>query len=92
MKAQIVFAQVSPDERESYLKVWTEWTGTLFSMEIRAQLFESEERPGSFTEFTWFEPGQEAALADDRLTRLNDELSAEAETRTGALQLNTLVA
>ncbi len=58
-------------------------------MEIRAQLFESDERPGSFTEFTWFEPGQEAALADDRLTRLNDELNAAAEARTGALELST---
>ena len=92
MKAQIVFAQVSPEGRERYLQTWTEWTGTLFSMEIRAQLLESDERPGTFTEFTWFEPGQEAALADDRLTRLNDELSAAAETRTGALELSTLVA
>ena len=92
MKAQIVFAQVSPEGRGRYLQAWTEWTGTLFSMEVRAQLFESGERPGSFTEFTWFEPGQEAALADDRLTRLNDELSAAAETRTGALELSTLVA
>ena len=92
MKAQIVLARVLPDERESYLKAWTEWTGTLFSMDIRAQLFESQERPGSFTEFTWFESGQEAALADDRLTRLNDELSAAAETRTGALELSTFVA
>ena len=92
MKAQIVFARISPDGRERYLQAWTEWTGTLFSMEIRAQLLESDERPGSFTEFTWFESGQEAALADDRLTRLNDELSAAAETRIGALELSTLVA
>lgn len=92
MKAQIVFAKVSQEDRERYMKVWTEWTGTLFSMEIRAQLFENVEHPGSFTEFTWFEPGQEAALADDRLTRLNDELSAAAETRIGALELSALVA
>ena len=92
MKAQIVFAQVSPGGRERYLKAWTEWTGTLFSMEIRAQLFESDAQPGSFTEFTWFEPGQEAALADDRLTRLNDELSAAASQRIGSLELMTLVA
>lgn len=92
MKAQIVLARVLPDECERYLKAWTEWTGTLFSMDIRAQLFENQERPGSFTEITWFESGQEAALADDRLTRLNDELSAAAETRTGALELSTLVA
>ena len=92
MKAQIVFAQVSQAERERYMKAWTEWTGTLFSMEIRAQLFESVERPGSFTEFTWFEPGEEAALADDRLTRLNDELSAAADSRIGALELSALVA
>jgi len=92
VKAQIVFAKVSQEKRERYLKAWTEWTGTLFAMEIRAQLFESVEKAGSFTEFTWFEPGQEAALADDRLTRLNDELSAAAETRIGALELSALVA
>jgi len=72
--------------------VWTEWTGTLFSMEIRAELFESNDRPGSFTELTWFEPGQEAALGDDRLARLNDELNASAEARTGALEFYSRVA
>lgn len=92
MKAQIVFAQVPDDARDRYLKAWTEWTGTLFGMEIRAQLFESDERKGSFTEFTLFEPGQEAALADDRLTRINEELSAAATTRTGALEFSTLIA
>lgn len=73
------------------MKSWTEWTGTLFSMEIRAELFESDERPGSFTELTWFEPGQEAALGDDRLARLNDELNAAAESRTGALEFSSRV-
>jgi len=92
VKAQIVFAQVPPATREKYLTVWTEWTGTLFSMEIRAELFESNDRPGSFTELTWFEPGQEAALGDDRLARLNDELNASAEARTGALEFYSRVA
>ena len=91
MKAQIVFAKVPSERRERYLKAWTEWTGTLFPMEIRAQLFESDEDPGSFTEVTLFEPGQEAALADDRLARVNEELSASAETRTGALELASRV-
>jgi len=61
-------------------------------MEIRAELFESNDRPGSFTELTWFEPGQEAALGDDRLARLNDELNASAEARTGALEFYSRVA
>jgi hypothetical protein len=91
MRAQIVFAQVPAERREAYLKAWTEWTGTLFGMEIRAQLYESETRPGAFTEFTLFEAGQEAALADDRITRINGELSAAAETRTGALEFHTRV-
>jgi len=38
-----------------------------------------------------FEEGQEAALADDRITRINGELSAAAETRTGALEFHTRV-
>ena len=88
MKLQIVSARVPSDRRERYLKAWTEWTGTLFTMEIRAKLYEAEDDPGSFTELTWFEPGQEAALADDRLARLNDELHASAETRTGALKFS----
>jgi hypothetical protein len=91
VRAQIVFARVPDDRREAYLKAWTEWTGTLFGMEIRAQLYESEKRPGEFTEFTLFEEGQEAALADDRITRINGELSAAAETRTGALEFHTQV-
>ncbi|MFO7588785.1 MAG: hypothetical protein R6X22_12080 [Gemmatimonadota bacterium] len=92
MKAQIVFARVGDGRRGAYLKAWTEWTGTLFTMGIRTQLFESAGRPGEFTEITWFAEGQEAALADDRLVRVNDALGAAAEERTGALKLHALVA
>lgn len=92
MKAQIVFARVGSESRERYLAAWTEWTGTLFTMGIRAQLFEAEDRRGEFTEITWFEDGQEAALADDRVVRAGDALGAAADERTGALRLHAVVA
>lgn len=90
MKAQIVFARAGVDRRDAYLRAWTEWTGTLFTMGIRAQLLESTDRPGEFTEISWFEEGQEAALADDRVVRANDALGAAADERVGALRLHAL--
>jgi hypothetical protein len=91
VKAQIVFARVGEESRERYLAAWTEWTGTLFTMGIRAQLLEADERRGEFTEITWFEDGQEAALADDRVVRAGDALGTAADERTGALRLHALV-
>ncbi len=90
MQAQIVFADVAAGDRDAYIRAWTEWTGSLFGMGIRAQLLESSERPGRFTEITWFEPGQEAALADDRIARLNDAMAAAARSRTGERELHAL--
>lgn len=92
MKAQIVFARVDDGSRERYMAAWTEWTGTLYAMGIRAQLLEAGDRRGEFTEITWFEDGQEAALADDRVVRTGDALGAAADERTGALRLHAVVA
>lgn len=85
MKIHLVTAEVPSDRRERYLRAWEEWSGTLFAMEIRTELLESRESPGRFVELTWFEPGEEAALGDDRMVRANAELSAAAETREGDL-------
>lgn len=85
MKIHVVTAEVPSDRRERYLRAWDEWSGTLFSMEIRTELLESQESPGRFVEITWFEPGEEAALGDDRMVRANAELNAAAEAREGDL-------
>lgn len=85
MKVQVVSATVEPERREAYMRAWAEWSGTLFAMEIRAELLESETRPGSFVELTWFEPGTEGALADDRLVRTAAALDAAAR-REGGLE------
>ena len=50
MRVQVVIATVEPEQREAYLRAWTEWSGTLFAMELRAELLESETLPGSFVE------------------------------------------
>ncbi|MDT8436795.1 MAG: hypothetical protein RRA92_08570 [Gemmatimonadota bacterium] len=91
MRLRIVRATVPPKGRERYLRAWTEWTGTLFTMGIRAELYESADAPGTFTEITWFEPGEEAALADDRLARIDAELEAGAGERGGAGDLHRSV-
>lgn len=91
MKAQIVLARVADESRERYLAAWTEWTGTLFAMGVRAQLLEATERRGDFTEITWFEEGREAALADDRVVHAAGALEAAADERAGALRLHAMV-
>lgn len=85
MKVQVVRARVPDASRERYLRAWSEWSGTLLTMGIRTQLLESEERQGRFVEISWFEEGDEAATGDDRLVRLNAEMSAAAESREGDL-------
>ena len=85
MRVQVVSATVKADRREVYLRAWAEWSGTLFAMEVRADLLESETLPGSFVELTWLESGTEGALADDRLVRAAAALDAAA-TRVGSLE------
>lgn len=87
MKAQIVRTRVAEPHREEYLEAWDEWSGLLLPMGIEAELLESQEAPGEFVEITWFEAGEEAALADDRLARVNDRLQRAAEQREGAREL-----
>lgn len=89
MKAQVVRARVPDDRREEYLEAWDEWSGLLLPMGIDTDLLESQERPGDFVEITWFDPGEEAALADDRLVRVNDRLDRAAEEREGARELHS---
>lgn len=85
MKVQVVRAMVGPESREAYLRAWTEWSGTLFAMEIRTDLLESESERGRFIELTWLETGTEGALADDRLVRAAAALDVAA-ARAGSLE------
>jgi hypothetical protein len=57
-------------------------------MGIRAELLADRERSGELVELIWFEPGQEASLADDRIVRLDGALTAQAESRLGQLSLH----
>ena len=79
--AQVVRTTVAPGRRDEYLSAWGEWSGTLFTMGIRCELLESREEPGRFAEITWFGPGEQAALGDDRVVRLGDALDRVAEER-----------
>ena len=85
MKVQLVRAAVSPESREAYLKAWAEWSGTLFAMQIRTELLESEAERGRFVELTWLDEGTEGALADDRLVRAAAALDVAAD-RDGSLE------
>ena len=85
MKVQVVRATVGPESREAYLKAWAEWSGTLFAMEIRTDLLESESERGRFVELTWLDEGTESALADDRLVRAAAALDVAA-ARDGSLE------
>ena len=85
MKVQVVRATVGPESREAYLRAWAEWSGTLFAMEIRTDLLESETERGRFIELTWFDEGTEGALADDRLVRAAAALDVAA-AREGSLE------
>lgn len=88
MVLQAVRAKVAPEARPAYLTAWAEWSGILFGMGIRTQLLERRDRPGLFLELTWFErEGDEAALGDDRLTRIAGDLDAAADEREGSLEL-----
>jgi hypothetical protein len=87
MKAQIVRCVVPAERRESYLDAWKEWSGQLFTMGIETRLLESDDRAGRFVEITWFEEGQQAVLADDRMVRAGDALAVPCESREGALEL-----
>lgn len=87
MRIHAARARVPDEGRDRYLAAWSEWSGVLFPMGIRTELAESEERRGSFLELTWFEAGEEAALADDRMVDINAELNAAAERREGDLHL-----
>lgn len=86
MKVHVVTAEVPSGSRERYLRAWEEWSGTLYSMEIRSELLESEETSGRFVELTWFGAGDQAALGDDRMVRANAELNAAADVREGDLE------
>lgn len=91
MKWQVVTAEVPDGARERYLAAWTEWSGILFQMGIRTELLEREGGRGHFVEITSFESGQEAALADDRLVRLQADLEAASRRREGDLALHRRV-
>lgn len=86
-KAQVVRARVTDDRREEYLEAWAEWSGQLLPMGIDCQLLESEEQRGRFVELTWFEGADVAAMADDRLARINDRMEKAAAEREGAREL-----
>lgn len=86
-KAQVVRARVPDDRREEYLEAWGEWSGQLLPMGIDCQLLESEEERGRFVELTWFEGADAAAMADDRLARINDRMDRAADARKGAREL-----
>ena len=86
MRVQVVRARVAEEDRERYLRAWSEWSGTLLPMGIDAQLLEDEQQPGRFVEITWFEDGEEAAVGDDRLTKAAAELEAASEERSGDLR------
>lgn len=86
-KAQVVHARVPDARREEYLEAWGEWTGELLPMGIECQLLESEEERGRFVELTWFEGADAAAMADDRLARINDRMERAAADREGAREL-----
>lgn len=80
---QIVRSRVAEEDREAYLRAWREWSGTLYGMNIRTELLESRDERGAFTELTWFEPGDEAALGDDRVVGIVGDLRAAAAKREG---------
>lgn len=86
-KAQVVHARVPGDRRDEYLEAWSDWSGQLFSMGIECELLESEEERGRFVELTWFEEGDVAAMADDRLARIDDRMSRAAAERRGSREL-----
>ncbi len=86
-KAQVVRARVPDDRREEYLEAWSEWSGQLLPMGIECELLESEEQAGRFVEITWFGEGDAAAMADDRLARVNDRMDRAAAERRGAREL-----
>lgn len=86
-KAQVVHAHVPEDRRQEYLEAWSEWSGQLLPMGIECQLLESEEERGRFVELTWFEGADAAAMADDRLARVNDRMDRAAAERRGAREL-----
>lgn len=87
MKWQVVRVVVGEEARERYLAAWTEFSGHLFQMGIEAELLEREGRPGRFVEVVRFGRGEEAALGDDRLVRLQSDLEAASESREGDLAL-----
>ena len=87
MKWQVVQATVSEGARERYLVAWTEWSGVLFQMGIETELLEREGRRGRFVEIARFDSGDEAALGDDRLVRLQADLDAACDAREGDLGL-----
>lgn len=86
-KAQVVHARVPDERREEYLDAWSDWSGQLYSMGIECQLLESEEERGRFVELTWFEGADAAAMADDRLARIDDRLARAAAERRGSREL-----
>lgn len=86
-KAQVVEASVPDQRREEYLEAWSEWSGLLLPMGIECELLESEEERGRFVELTWFEGGEAAAMADDRLSRVDDRLARAADERWGTREL-----
>lgn len=87
MRAQVVVAEVPAEEREEYLDAWSEWSGLLLPMGIDCELLESEERDGRFVEITWFGEGEEGAMADDRLVRVEARLDRAAAARQGSREL-----
>lgn len=91
MKVHLATARVAAAARKRYLCAWGEWSGTLFGMGIRSDLLESEDEPGVFTEVTWLAPGEEGALADDRIVRIHDALCAASERRRGDRTLHAVI-
>jgi len=83
----VVHARVPDDRREEYLDAWSDWSGQLFSMGIECELLESEEERGRFVELTWFEGADAAAMADDRLARIDDRMARAAAERRGSREL-----
>ncbi len=83
MKARVVRSRVTGEVRERYLAAWTELSGALYTMGVRTSLLVADDDPQTHIEIAWFESGYEAALADDRIVRLDAELTAAADSREG---------
>ncbi len=98
-KLKAVRTIVRPDRREEYLKAWQVYSGAASELGARVWLYEDQELPGRFMEFTEFEAGegvevglerafQSAALGKPCLRREGDDIMyREVESASEGYQL-----